>query len=316
MEWLTSLYPDVRELIETSLPDYWSEQLGTIFDQLFSQPPPLLSVALLPLACCHAVGGDAKAAVPVSAALISAEISMRILDDVEDKDRADQLWTVIGEARAINYASALQVYSFEILNKSISDDADFRRVNQLFIDAYFRILIGQEYDLRGLPESVEEYWHIMELKTATAYAVACAAGATVGTDDATLVEACNRYGHHIGLAIQIFNDMESIWLPNGQSDLEQGKLTLPLIYGLTADHEGRSELATFVRNGQIAAFAQRIKQILDSIDTKQFLLWAAIQQRDEALKALALCPNSDGRAALEAYITSMFGDLDALLAER
>lgn len=138
MDWLTSLYPEVRQVLEDGIPDCWPE-LRPIFDTIFALPPPLLSVAILPLVSCHAVNGTAREAVPVSAALIAAEVSLRIFDDLEDKDRRGQLWELLGEARAWNYASAIHILSFEILSKASFSTQIFRKVNQLFIDAFFYI---------------------------------------------------------------------------------------------------------------------------------------------------------------------------------
>jgi geranylgeranyl diphosphate synthase type I len=312
MDWLTALYPEVQQTIENAIPDYWP-QLQEIFDNIFRDPPPLLSVAMLPLVCCHAVGGRARDAVPVSAALIAAEVSLRIFDDLEDKDRPGQLWELVGEARAWNYASAIHTLSFEILSKAPLPPSVFYRVNQLFIDAFFYITLGQERDLAGMPPTIEEYWRTIELKTATAYSAACASGAMSGTENPRLVEACNIYGHHVGLAIQIFNDMESIWEPGGLSDLKQGKVTLPVMYGLSLDHSDRDELLSLVTANDIVAGSERIKEILDKIGTKDFMIWAALKERDEALAAIEVCPNAEGREALEFYITGMFGDIDTLL---
>ena len=81
MDWLTSLYPQVRQVLEDAIPAYWPE-MRPIFDELFTQPPPLLSVAILPLLCCRAVDGDPKEAVPISSAIVAAEVSLRIFDDL------------------------------------------------------------------------------------------------------------------------------------------------------------------------------------------------------------------------------------------
>ncbi|MEQ8997200.1 MAG: polyprenyl synthetase family protein [Coleofasciculus sp. B1-GNL1-01] len=312
MDWLTSLYPEVRQVLEDGIPDCWPE-LRPIFDTIFAKPPPLLSVAILPLVSCHAVNGTAREAVPVSAALIATEVSLRIFDDLEDKDRPGQLWELLGEARAWNYASAIHILSFEILSKASFSPQIFRKVNQLFIDAFFYITVGQERDLIGLSNSIEDYWRTIELKTATAYSAACASGAMLGTENQQLIEACHVFGHHVGLAIQIFNDMESIWQPDGITDLKQGKITLPLLYGLQAQHPERDELLSLVTDNDIAIHAERIKEILDQIDTKSFLIWAALKEREQALEAIKVCPNAEGREVLESYITGMFGDIDLLL---
>ena len=315
MEWLTSLYPAVRQALENAIPNYWSE-LRPIFADLFTQSAPLPPVAILPLINCQAVNGQARDAVPVSAALIAAEVSLRISDDLQDKDRPQQLWEQIGEARAWNYAAALQALSFEILSRSAFSPQIILSVSQLFIEAYLHITAGQERDLAGMADTIEAYWRTMELKTATAFSAACKAGAMVGSDDPQLMAACHAFGHHVGLAVQIFNDMESIWQPDGTSDLKRGKITLPLMYGLVSDHPERDELLSLVTANNVAAHADRIKQILEHIDTKGFLIWAALKEREQALNSLTIIPNDVGREALEFYVTGMFGDVDALLQEQ
>ena len=151
------------------------------------------------------------------------------------------------------------------------------------------------------------------MKSGCVYATACATGAMAGTESPKLIQACGVYGHHLGIAIQILNDMESIWQPKGINDLAQGKVTLPLLYGLQLDHPKRDELLAFVANKQIATHAQRIEEILDHIDTRSFLIWAALKEREQALEALRVCPDVEGRELLECYITGMFGDIARLL---
>lgn len=275
-----------------------------------------MSVAILPLVTCQAVNGRPEDAIYVSAALIAAERCVRIFDDLEDKDRPGQLWQQVGEARAWNYASAIHILSFEILSKAPYHPRIFHSINQLYIDAFLYMAAGQDRDIAGQIQTIEDYWSIIELKTAMAYAAACASGAMVGTETSQLVKACYEYGHHVGLAIQIFNDMESIWQPDGATDLKQGKVTLPLLYGLQSDHPDRDELALLVETNQFAAQADRVQEILDKIDTKSFLIWAALKEREQALEAIGICPNPEGREALESFVTGMFGDIDLLLPQR
>jgi hypothetical protein len=39
MDWLKSLYPDIREVVKDSLPSYWPE-LGSVLAKLLSEPIP------------------------------------------------------------------------------------------------------------------------------------------------------------------------------------------------------------------------------------------------------------------------------------
>jgi geranylgeranyl pyrophosphate synthase len=270
-------------------------------------------VATLPLAACRAVNGQARDAVPISAALTAAILSARTFDDLVDRDRPGQLWQEVGVDKALYYGAALLVLTFDILSKANLPAADFHKINQLYLDMFLNLSAGQDRDLGSVTQTIEAYWQTIEQKTAAGFATACASGAMVGTDDDELIEACYTFGHHAGLTVQIFNDLESIWLPEGKSDLKQGKVTLPVLYGLQSDHPDREELAQLVENNQLAAQAERVREILDKINSKTFLIWSALKERDLALEAIDVCPNREGKEALEAFVTCMFGDIDELL---
>ncbi len=309
MDWLKSLYPQVRKVLEETTPVNWPG-LKMAIERLFE--PPIMTEAILPLAACHAVGGNPKDAIHVTAALLGFAACLRLYDDIEDQDRPGRLWEQVGPARAWNYASAVHILSFDILNKAPLPFERFRIINQLFIDSFFILAAGQDRDLAGVTKTVEDYWLTIEMKSGCAYALACASGAMAGTDNPEWLEGCRFFGHHLGLTKQILNDMESIWHPDGVTDMKQGKITLPLVYGMSCDHPWRDELISFVNNTGIASNAERIIEILDMIDTKNFMLWAALKERDKALNALGSCPNTEGKEALVSYITGLFGDIYSL----
>ncbi len=45
------------------------------------------------------------------------------------------------------------------------------------------------------------------------------------------------------------------------------------------------------------------------------MIWAALKEREQALEAIKICPNSEGREILESYLNGMFGDIDELLEQ-
>jgi len=310
MDWLKSLYPEVYQILQEAIPTYWPE-LKLIFGPLFEEPLP--SIAILPLACSQAVNGQPREALPVSAALIATRVTTHIFDKLRNQARLNRSAKQASDTRAWNYASAIHILSFNILSKSSFPPEIFHQINQLFIDAFLCLVAGQDRDIAGLNRTIEDHWTTIELKTATIYAAACASGALVGTEDPKLIKACYNFGYHLGLGSQVLYDLESIWQPKGISDLKQGKVTLPLIYGLQFNHPDRDELVTLVETNQFAAQADRVKEILDKFDTKAFLIWTALKEREQALDAIKVCPNEDGKAALESFVTGMFGDIDTLL---
>jgi geranylgeranyl diphosphate synthase type I len=307
MQWLSTLYPRVREALHEAVPATWPE-FGTVLQSVWDDA--ILPEAILPLAACRAVGGSARAAVPVAAALVAAVASLRLLDDLGDQDRPGQLWARVGPARAWNYAAAAQALAFDILSRASMPQSVARRLQQVFAQAFVGIAAGQDQALAAAATTLDDYWHTMEMRSGQAYAAACAAGALVGTETPALVAACATFGHHLGLTMHILNDLESIWRPDGRTDLELARVTLPLLHGLQVDHAAREELASLVTRERLATAAGRITAILDGIGTREFLIWTALREREQAIAALSACPNPAGTEALTAFITSLFGDID------
>src|SRR4030042_2842726 len=115
MDLLKSLYPEVRRVLIDAIPEYWP-QLKQVVNMLLGEQ--LIPETILPLASCDAVGGEARRAIHVSAALTTAATSLRMLDDLEDKDRPEALWNQVGPARTWNYAAALQSMTFSLVQQS------------------------------------------------------------------------------------------------------------------------------------------------------------------------------------------------------
>jgi geranylgeranyl diphosphate synthase type I len=302
---IQDLLPRVRSYVRAHLPPDWP-QLAAALRGIVELP--LGPLATLPLASCAAAGGDPVQAVPVSAAWVAFNVAMRVLDDVEDQDRPAALWTEVGGPRAVNYGVAAYILGHELLARAPWEANRYREISRAFLRASLQIAAGQDLDLRVLPETLDDYWKAIEARNA--YPVACLAGALCATEDAATLAACQRFGHHAGLALQILDDLEGVWHPLGQGDLAMGKVTLPVFYGMDVPHDRREELRELVRDEQRARHAPRVREILDGIGTRDFLIWAALQERMRAVAALEPCPGQAGVTALSAFITVVFGGLD------
>ncbi len=83
--------------------------------------------------------------------------------------------------------------------------------------------------------AVEEYFRIIELKTATLFAVAAELGATLNHAPAAETEALANFGRHLGAAYQIYDDCidlagrENATGKTLGTDLRKGKMTLPML---------------------------------------------------------------------------------------
>ena len=80
-----------------------------------------------------------------------------------------------------------------------------------------------------------DYQRIVDLKTAELFRVSCFLGARLAGFPADFVEAASRFGRHLGIAYQIYDDLVDFFGEEKRigktlgTDLASGKLTLPLL---------------------------------------------------------------------------------------
>ena len=100
-----------------------------------------------------------------------------------------------------------------------------------------------------------EYMRVIEEKTACLISAGCEFGAHSGGASAEAREAMFRFGHAVGLAFQITDDIfdylgaENVMGKAMGSDLEGGKITLPLITALqNAPDPARRDMKIMIQN--------------------------------------------------------------------
>jgi octaprenyl-diphosphate synthase len=100
-----------------------------------------------------------------------------------------------------------------------------------------------------------EYMRVIEEKTACLISAGCEFGAHTGGANAEARAAMFRFGHAVGLAFQITDDIfdylgvENVMGKAMGSDLEGGKITLPLITALqNAPDSARRDMKTMIQN--------------------------------------------------------------------
>jgi octaprenyl-diphosphate synthase len=131
--------------------------------------------------------------------------------------------------------------------------------------------IMQTLRRRDFTISLAEYRRMIDLKTAELFRVSCFLGARLSGNDAAFAEAADQFGHHLGIAYQIYDDLvdfvgeeQRIGKTLG-TDLATGKLTLPLMLlleGVSADE--RAAIIAALQGGQplgLAASKLRMKEL-------------------------------------------------------
>ncbi len=148
----------------------------------------------------------------------------------------------------------------------------------------------------GRRPSESEYLGRIEAKTGFFLETCCRLGATAAEAPIPVRDALGRYGHHIGLAYQVGDDLLD-WLADpavlGKAvgeDIAVGIYTLPIIHGLEHETYGR-QLADLLRT-EMPDLAE-VRRLLDVSGSIDYCRTRAQGHLDAARAALADLP--DGR---------------------
>lgn len=158
----------------------------------------------------------------------------------------------------------------------------------------------------NLKESI--YYEIINGKTASLLASACAAGASTTFTDQQDIEKMRLFGEKVGMAFQIKDDLfdygsEDVGKPTG-NDIKEKKLTLPLIYTLNqCSPDIRRKIIYIIKNENTQK--DKVKFVIDSVVATGGIAYATQKMfafRDEALEILHQFPDSPFREALEELV--------------
>jgi hypothetical protein len=307
---LNVLCAHIHQGILSWIPPYLSE-MGEILDHWFDRNP--LPEVLLPLITCRAVDGTPENPKVLRActAILSGLVGLHILDDLRLNKSRGSLWLRVGREKAAHYASAFEALSNQLwVNVVHSGDAP-EAVFQTCRQGTMIALAGRNRMLSHNNRNWQAYWKTAEMTSAHPYGHLAAAGAMLATGDGPLVESCRAFGRHLGLACHLLIEYQDMWGPGEPHDNRRSDAGLPILYGLHCDHPDRAELAEIVQQDGLDRHHQRVMQILDAIDAKGYLIWAALQERKRALEALEPCPNEEGKQLLKKFLESRFEQIPA-----
>ena len=269
----------------------YCQQLLAVLDRWMKPDPGDPTIGILPRLACEANGGDPHLAAAVTAAWRLVRLAAKLFDDVEDGEVSGQ------PAEVINVATGLLFVAQLVLGELVVQGMDsslVQRLGQALNRAMLRACAGQHADLVagqiGIANVDPEAWlEIALAKSGELLAWAAWAGALVaGAGEHTL--ACYyEYGCHLGVLLQVADDFNGVWHPEGVSDLAAGRLTLPVCYGLSvAKAEERDHLKALseqAARGGNAARAQA-RQLLTDLGAQAYLLVVGRVQHQQAMKAL------------------------------
>jgi geranylgeranyl diphosphate synthase, type I len=253
---------------------------------------------LLVLLTAAACGADWQKALPAAAAIELIHNFSLVHDDVQDNSSKrrgrDTVWVKWGVPMAINAGDAL----FVLANQALLDISEHYpaeitlQAAQIFQNTCLELTKGQYLDMSYQTRqdlSVDDYWRMNSGKTAALLSACCHIGALLGGAEEPRQDSFRSFGHYLGLAFQVQDDILGIWGDESvtgksvASDLVEGKKSLPVLIGLSKN----GKFAERWRAGSIPP--EEVEQLASQLaaesaygSSKEF----AIQLTDFALNTL------------------------------
>jgi geranylgeranyl diphosphate synthase type I len=202
---------------------------------------------LMVLLATAATGGTWEHALPAAAAVELVHNFSLVHDDIQDNSEKRRgrttVWKIWGAPMAINVGDAL----FVISNQAMIDLAKnyppeiVMKAASILHNTCLDLTRGQFLDLSYEERkdlNVEDYWPMVSGKTAALISACALLGSLLGNADEITQEAYRDFGHYLGIAFQLQDDILGIWGneaitgKSAASDLVEGKNSMPVLLGL------------------------------------------------------------------------------------
>lgn len=255
---------------------------------------------LLVLLAAAGSNGNWKNALPAAAAVELIHNFSLLHDDIQDKSETRRgrptVWMKWGTAQAINAGDGLLI----IANLAMADLKDHLSAeialegSRILQETCLNLTRGQHLDISYETRTdleVGDYWSMISGKTAALISACTHLGALLGGADEEMQSTYRDFGHYLGLAFQVQDDILGIWGDEGltgksaASDLLEGKKSLPVLFGLGKNGE-------FARRWQQGPLkAEDVPEMAKLLEVEGARLQAqqnADQMTDFSLKALRM----------------------------
>ena len=273
-----------------------------------------------------------RPALPAAAAIELAHNFTLLHDDIQDGDierrHRPTVWSIWGIPQAILVGDALfaltRLHLWKVLDEGV-EPATALKLAKLFDTALLKVTEGQHLDMsfeRQQQVSLASYEEMISRKTAILMSCATEMGAMLGSRNQELSEGLARFGHALGLAFQVRDDMLGIWASEAESgkqpagDIYRRKKSLPIIHAFQYAQPADQESMMRIYKQEEPINGEQAREILDIFartQTREYcqqFLTRQCQQARLALVQVFTTHNESGtrtRADLEAMIDFVQG---------
>lgn len=256
---------------------------------------------ILLLISCKAFGGKLKPVLPIAMAVEIFHSFTLMHDDITDnaplrrnKPSVHVKWNT---NIALLSGDAMMIKAYECL--ALTPKPYLHPVLNVFNDTSLKVCEGQQMDMNFETQknvSIEDYLHMISLKTAALFAASLQMGAILGGSSAKDADRMRVFGENIGMLFQlqddildVFGKQEKVGKQTG-GDIIQDKKTYLLLKAMElAGGSNLKELKSLIGNKAVNP-AEKVKRVKNVYENVGVLEHAHIQMElyyKEALKAIA-----------------------------
>lgn len=260
----------------------------------------------LVLLAAEASGADAEDALAGAVAVELVHNFSLVHDDLMDRDARRRhratVWALWGDAVAVLAGDAMLSLAHEVLLDSDSPNAG--AAQSVIAIATRELIRGQAADTAFENRSDVSLGECFEMacgKTAALMTASALTGAVLAGARLSVRDALGAYGHHIGLAFQLVDDLLGIWgrpEVTGKpvySDLRSRKKTLPVTWTVENGGPAGRELAAWLADETRARSAtdDELADVARLIDRGGGRAWACGEARRHITLAIAAIERAD-----------------------
>lgn len=226
-----------------------------------------------------------------------------IIDAADTRRGRPSSNTTWGNSKCVLAGDWLYMQSFQIALA----ERNFH-ILDLLISLTQRMVEGELLQIQKLGKLIneEEYFDLIDRKTACLFKVSMELGATLAGAEQEIETKLGEYGRNLGLAFQIVDDVldltaeESVLGKPVASDLREGKATMAVIHALErGTGEEREAIRTVLADRSFTRVSYKtIFAILQRYGSLEYAMDAARAYAEAARQSIASLPASDAKRAL------------------
>ena len=253
------------------------------------------------------LGYEGRSAVRLGAVVEIIHTATLVHDDIIDEAKtrrgrpaANTQW---GNAKCVLAGDWLYMQAFKIAVQ----ERNFRILDTL-IELTQQMVEGELLQIERLGKliTLDEHFDLIFRKTACLFSVCMRLGAILAGATLEQEKALGRYGHDLGMAFQIIDDVldltasEDVLGKPVASDLREGKVTMAVIHALercTAEERGKIE--TILHHGAFNGVSHgEILEVLERYGSLEAATSRAAEYAESARRSICSFPDSEIKRAL------------------